>query len=380
MYPYYRSAAYRDVQQIHFELYERLRGYGHRVEGFCATVNPPGPCLRFKELDRRWRRGDRELMAMYERLEEKLEHFDVLINEAGINLHPRFVERLPIFTVYQCFDDPESSRHLSQPTAAAYDLSLVGNIAELDTYRGWGVQHVQWTPMGLCPGTYDPNLTETDILEGRRDLDLFMMADRMSKYRKARLDRLAAAFPDAHFYGQGWPRGYLPWDEQLAYLRLAKIGPNLHNSTGPINLRTFCLPASGVLQICDNKSDLAGVYELDKEVVGFDTVEECIELCRYYLSHDRERREIAAAGWRRVTRDYTEEAVFVRKMRTISYYLRDRPTRQTERGIAGRQREATVIRRQLHTAQSMATAPLRRVAESVRKPLRCAKNFFRKAA
>lgn len=339
-YPYYRSPT-GDAEQISLRLIDILRRHGYDVEGFCLTLNPPGPHLTFRELDRRWRRGDRELLSMYEKLEARLEGCDVLLNGSGINLHPEFVARLGVFTVFQCFDDPESSEVLSKPVAAAYDLCLVGNVAEVETYRSWGVRHAEWAPMGLLPGTYDPGLREIDILEGHRDVDVLMLIDRLSPPRRARMEKMAAAFPDGHFYGRGWPRGYLPPGEDLAMLRRAKIGPNFHNSTGPINLRLFQLPANGVMQICDNKRHLGVVYELDKEVVGFETVEECIELCRYYLAHDRQRREIAAAGWRRVMRDYNEVAAFAWRMRIIESQMRRREVRPVETAIAVRHRERT---------------------------------------
>lgn len=398
-YGYFQSKGYPDIERWTLDYLDQLRAAGFDVEGFCLTLDPPGPCLRFKELDRLWKRGDPTLLAMYERLEERLRDFDVLINAPGVNLHPRFVEQLSVFTVFQCFDDPESSRHLSRPVAASYDLSLVGNIAEVETYRSWGVRHAYWTPLGLMSETYDPTLTEEQILNGQRDLDLFMLIDRLSKPRRERMDRMAAAFPDAHFYGKGWPRGFLPWDRQIDYLLRSRIGPNFHNSTGPINLRTFYLPACGVMQICDNKSHLGQIFELGREVVGFDTVEECIELCRYYLAHDRERREIAAAGWRRVMRDYTPEAVFADKVRVIRS-ARDEMRRKTGDGlprvpanvtgsshndaltqpaaterrsaaaptlsIASAQREATRTRRLAHDVAAPLTATLRLVRQGER--------------
>ncbi|MNL07636.1 hypothetical protein D3C87_1283210 [compost metagenome] len=102
----------------------------------------------------------------------------------------------------------------------------------------------------------------------------------------------------------------MPSEKQISYLRRAKIGPNVHNSTGPINYRTFYLPANGVMQICDNKSNLGKIYELNKEVVGFDNIKECVDLCRYYLDHDEERRIIAVNGWKRVLKDYNEMTIF----------------------------------------------------------------------
>jgi spore maturation protein CgeB len=378
-YPYYQVPTSADVEQLNLEMIRIARTAGFDVEGFCLTLHPPRAHMWFPELDARWRRGDRELLALYERLEERLAGCDVLLNTVGINLHPEFVERLPAFTVFQCFDDPESSDALSKPVAGAYDLCLVGNAAEVETYRSWGVKHAEWVPMGLMPGTYDPTLCEEDILEGRRDIDLVMLIDRLSAPRRARMDAMAKAFPDAHFYGRGWPRGLLPVDQQIAMLRRAKIGPNFHNSTGPINLRLFQNPANGVMQICDNKSHLGMVYELGKEVVGFDTVEECVDLCRYYLAHDRQRREIALNGWRRAMRDYNEAAVFAQKMRLIEACMTRRESRPAEASIALRQIAASRWPRLAHRLTSPAVAAFRGAKWAARMLVRPVYRGFMKA-
>ncbi len=288
----------------------RLRAQGISVDGFCLTLNPPGPWLDWRELDARWRRGDPELLDFYETLARRLADYDVLVNWNGINLHPEFVRQLPTFNVYGCFDDPELSESLSKPVAAAYDLSMVGNAAEVETYRAWDVKEARFWPLGFHAGDYDPSLTREGILQSNRDVDVTLLCERVSGWRAERLDRFAAAFPQGVFRGRGWSQGFLPEEQRLPLYRRTKIGINFHNSTGPINFRTYILPANGVMQLCDNKSHLAQIYELNKEVVGFDTVEEAIELCRYYLAHDDERRQIAAAGWSRALRDYNEVAVF----------------------------------------------------------------------
>ena len=319
-YSYFNSAAYPDIKKWVEEYYGILRQAGFDVEGFCLTLDPPGPPLTFPELDRRWHKRESKLMRLYENLERAINGKDVLLNSTGINLHPEFVETLPVFTVFQCFDDPENSDNLSKPAAYAYDLSLVGNAAEVDTYKRWGVKNVEWTPMGLLHGYYNPKISEAELFSYPRDIELFMIGDRLSPYRKDRMDYLNEQFPTAHFYGNGWPRGMLPNGDEQEYLRRSKIGPNIHNSTGPINFRLFTLPANGVMQICDNKKHLGQVYEIGKEVAGFETIEECADLCRYYLDHENERLEIAAAGWRRTMKDYTETAVFFRTTNLIEKY------------------------------------------------------------
>ena len=87
------------------------------------------------------------------------------------------------------------------------------------------------------------------------------------------------------------------------------------------------------MQLCDNNSHLGQLFELGKEVVGFDTVDEAIDLGRYYLAHERERREIAAAGFARSVRDYNEVAVFRRIERHVRE-VSDPPARRPDLGLA----------------------------------------------
>ncbi len=313
-----------DPKQLFLAHVRRLQEAGFDVEPFCLTLDPPAQAMTFRELDWRWRLKDKILLTLYENLAFKLSDYDVLLNGNGINLHPAFIEQLSVFTVFQCFDDPENSHNLSKPVVHAYDLCLVGNVAEVDNYRRWGAQAAEWTTLSLEPGFYGETLTYDEVLHGQRDIDLFMMIDRLAPWngRRQRLDKLAAAFPMAHFYGQGWDKGFLPVEEQLRLMRRAKIGPNVHNSTGPLNSRTFYTPANGMMQICDNKSHLGKLFELGTEAVGFDNIEEGVELCRYYLTHDEERQQIAANGWRRAVTDYNEINVFKRRVELIESQMR----------------------------------------------------------
>jgi len=289
---------------------DRLRLGGIDIDSTCLSPTISQPVIYWPELDRKWQTSDVRLMKMYEMLARKMEQYDVFVNFNGINLHPEFVQELPGFRVYSCSDDPESSEILSKPVAWAYDLAMVGNIAQVEIYKDWGVKNARYWPLGYRFEDCDPSLTKDQILQGERDVDLVLLCERVTPWRRERLDKYSSAFPKGAFYGLGWPNGSLPEEERVNLFQRSKIGINFHNSTGPINFRTYYLPANGVLHICDNKRYLGHIFELGKEVVGFDTVEEAIELTHYYLSHDDERRQIAAAGWERAIRDYNEIAVF----------------------------------------------------------------------
>ncbi len=300
----------------------RLRKGGIEVYPTCLTINPPAHCLTWPELDRKYKEGDKDLFALYERIAREVEDYDVFINWNGINLHPDFVRQLRCCTVFSCFDDPENSENLSKPAAAAYDICMVGNIAELDTYRSWGVSDPHFWPHGFRVSDYNPELTKEMVLSGERPIDITLQCDRTAPWRKAKMDILANTFPDGAFYGKGWEKGFLPEAERIGLLQKSKLGINVHNSTGPINFRTYYLPANGVLQVCDNKSHLGQIFELGKEVAGFDSIEEGIDLCRYYLAHDDERRKVAAAGFERATRDYNEVAAFKYLTRAVEKHFK----------------------------------------------------------
>lgn len=285
----------------------RMRAQGHEIEAF--GIPCPGGWLPFLELDRRYRTGDRLLHAAYAALADRVADADALVSSGGSMLHPDFVRQLQAVTIFTCADDPENSASLSQPVAASFDHCFVVNPACIDDYRRWGARSVSWLPPALRPDRIHAGLDRDAILDAPRDLPVVLCCDRDFGIgdRAVRAQRLVDAFPEAWVRGRGWPAGLVPQAEVAAAYARAQIGWNLHHSTGPCNTRLFELPANGALQLCDNKSRLGEIFALDQEVVGFDSIEECIEKTRHYLAHPDEARRIAAAGWERVMRDYTEE-------------------------------------------------------------------------
>jgi spore maturation protein CgeB len=300
VYPSYSEA--RDQEEA--LMAEALGKLGYSVEAI--GIPCPGGWWHFPKLDQHWREQSGELIQAYERLEDRLRGKDVLIASGGTMLHPEFIRHLSTFNVLICADDPESSETLSRPIAPSFHFSFPINIACVDDYRRWGCKHVDWLFHPIRTELSDPNLTEQSILEGHRELDISLLCEKVFNLsdRAQRIERLVTEFPNTYVRGPGWPQG--PVSAPEVY-RKTKIGWNLHNSTGPCNSRSTMLPAFGVMQICDNASHFGKMFALDQEGVGFESLEECIEKTRYYLSHDQERRQIAAAGWRRAMRDYTLE-------------------------------------------------------------------------
>ena len=288
----------------------RLRQEGFNVHPYSLIFNNNKPVSYFKDLDMLWKSHDRDLLNLYSNLSKELENYDAFICFNGANIHPEFISQINSITAFGCFDDPEVSHKLSEPVAKYFDLSLVGNIAELDRYKSWGVKNVTWWPLGFRETDYDKSLDQEAIFKKDRNQDITLLCEKISGYRRNKLDKYVNAFPQGSYYGKGWPKGYLDESKRISLLQDTKIGINIHNSTGPINFRTFYLPANGIMQICDNKSWLSKIFKIDDEVIGYDSIEEAIDMTHYYLAHNEDRLRIATNGWKRVLKDYNEVECF----------------------------------------------------------------------
>ena len=89
----------------------------------------------------------------------------------------------------------------------------------------------------------------------------------------------------------------------------SKINLNisLKGMEGGTPLRIMDIMAAGGFVLSSYCSETAELFEEDKEIVMFKTPEELVEKVNYYLGHDRERKQIAEAGHKKVITCYTYE-------------------------------------------------------------------------
>ncbi len=71
--------------------------------------------------------------------------------------------------------------------------------------------------------------------------------------------------------------------------------------------RVFEVPASGAFLLTSNDAYLSDLYEIGKEIICYNNVDELTDLVRYYLEHQEERKEIAKRGQQRAYREHTYE-------------------------------------------------------------------------
>lgn len=82
---------------------------------------------------------------------------------------------------------------------------------------------------------------------------------------------------------------------------------NIHHdqSRQGVNPRTFEIAGSGGFQLVDNKSQIASLYEIDREVVTYGSVDDCQRKIQLYLANEDSLREIARRGHSRARTEHT---------------------------------------------------------------------------
>jgi spore maturation protein CgeB len=87
------------------------------------------------------------------------------------------------------------------------------------------------------------------------------------------------------------------------------------------NLRLFEATGMGACLMTERSDNLADLFEPDREVVTYDGVEECVDLCRHYLGHASEAMKIAEAGQRRCLTDHSVERHAERLVAVLRQYV-----------------------------------------------------------
>jgi spore maturation protein CgeB len=140
-------------------------------------------------------------------------------------------------------------------------------------------------------------------------------------YRRDFVVGLDKAFGDRFtcFGDAGWeqfiePRHVSPnacyYDNLCRYYRTTRVNININRiqTRTSFTQRVFDAKASGAFLLTDHRQmneQFFAVGGPDRELVEYGSLEECVELIRYFLSHDEERRQIAGSGVGRVAAEHT---------------------------------------------------------------------------
>lgn len=101
-------------------------------------------------------------------------------------------------------------------------------------------------------------------------------------------------------------------------LGFATVGEtHLTGKMTQVRLRDFEVPMSGGFYLTEHSDELAAFFTPGVEIETWQTREELLEKCRYYLAHETARQRIAAAGRARALREHTWEHRFAAAFREM---------------------------------------------------------------
>lgn len=263
---------------------------------------------------------------------------DVLILNYENIYHPDFIREMSkqIYTVYSVSDEPDNSGKSAIPYVNAFDhvfsyhIYYDENTLIAEKHKEWGAKRTGFWPYGIRKDEYNGRLTFEQIRGDNRPNDIVFVGrpynkvDRLSKIKEkfgkrfkiyGRWGGIKAKLK--YFLESGMWVTCLPNNKFVNFLQNSKIGVNIHLSCGAPNLRTFQLMANGVMQICDNPQTISKLYEIDKEIVCFESIDELLEKIEYYLNYEEERAQIAYNGHLKTINEYSRRQTVMEAIKEI---------------------------------------------------------------
>lgn len=272
---------------------------------------------------------------------------DLLIVYDGVQYTPELVRQVrarSVYTVYWYNEVTPTPNIETIELGREYDAFFTMAQGLADRFRAAGIENAEWLPEAMEPSLYAyENVTDADrklftcdvTLVGRLESDNPAYMERWKlvkrivdetidiKWWGPRIRRKVGTFvlglllsKVSRAYG-----GRFVWNETYAkavYLSrifLAREAfPHIRLS---MSARAFTAIGLGAFYLTFPTRGIEEMFEPDKEIVTFLTADEMVEKIRYYLEHDGERAEIAAAGRKKVLAEHTYDHRFRRMFEII---------------------------------------------------------------
>ena len=167
-----------------------------------------------------------------------------------------------------------------------------------------------WYAVEGYPAIYWPLASDPKIFYPRADkkYDVVFIGSNYGLRTKL-VEAIEKAGIHADAFGPGWPNGSRGAEESAEIFGSAKIilgtgNIGYNEDVFTIKLRDFDAPMSGALYITHRNPDLLDLFEENREIVCYASIDECVQKIRYYLDHPNEMQKIAEAGFIRASQNY----------------------------------------------------------------------------
>lgn len=193
------------------------------------------------------------------------------------------------------------------PLIPHLDLALTAAPEAVDWYRKEGCAALNF-PEASDPSIFHP------MPDAGKTFDVSFVGSRYGIREKIVLALRRAGIQVAA-YGSGWDMGRIATTEvprlfaqSRIVLGVSTIG-HCSDFVG-LKLRDFDAPISGSCYLTQHNDDLADLYAIDKEIVTYRNIDDCVAKARQLLADETRREAIAAAGRVRALRQHTWDQRF----------------------------------------------------------------------
>jgi spore maturation protein CgeB len=188
-----------------------------------------------------------------------------------------------------------------------------------DCYFSWGkflverLYSIGARRVEYLPFAWDPNRHPPGELSPTPSYPVSFVGS-FSHHREIWLSHLLDL--DLSIWGGGWDRAgpavraHVQGQAQTGadFARLVRDSAVSLNVLDPFNvpghnMRTFEIPGCGGLELSTASSEVAGLFEVGKEILDFRTLEDLRALVSWAIAHPAERQDIAKAGHARAARE-----------------------------------------------------------------------------
>lgn len=232
-----------------------------------------------------------------------------------------------------------------------FDYVVTTDPKAIEKYESIGYENAILSQWGIDPKIYRDKNT-------KKDIDVSFVG-RANPWRKFVVKELLRKGIEVECYGFEWENGRVTQEEMIDVFNRSKINLNLSNSVkfnfkylldinvswdsdrsfvrniysifGPqintvlskkrkedIKARFFEVIGCGGFLLSYGVEYLSDYFDLEKELVTYDSLDDLASKISYYLENDREREKISKNGYNRVIREHTYEKRFARIFKELA--------------------------------------------------------------
>ena len=228
--------------------------------------------------------------------------------------------------VVLCLDDKHrfaEDRRLHYPNG---QQPLIGSV---DVHLTNSRECVRWYLGEGAPAYYMPQGINTDLypsLDVDRDIEVSFMGQRYGARVKF-LEALEKAGIRVSCFGPGWDTRVVSHEEKIQIYNRSVVNLGIgavaySDRITCVKGRDFEVPATGGTYLTTYDPELAGLFDIGREILCYRNEVDCAEVIRYYLERPDDAREIGRAGRERCIRDHTWAARFEELLRWMGIVAR----------------------------------------------------------